>query len=190
MHADKRRFRWIRFLALMASCCSGSLWAAELTRPAPRVVFRTLSGQPISVEQFRGKVVLLKFFLTDCQHCQRTTTHIVPIYHEWKSRGLEVLGVAINPDARDLIPEFARRFDVTYPLAVGDVGMIPAFGDTSAVQRVSVPYIFMIDRKGNIRYEHPGSDSSFYDPAKEEANLRAELDKLLKEPRPRKATAR
>ena len=130
---------WIRFWALMAGCCSGTVGAADLTRPAPRVVFKTPGGQPISVEQFRGQVVLLKFFLTDCPHCQRTATHIVPIYREWKSRGLEVLGVAINPDARERIPEFAQRFNVTYPLAVGDVGMIFAFGDTSAVQRVSVP---------------------------------------------------
>ena len=63
---------WIRFWALMAGCCSGTAWAADLTRPAPRVVFKTPGGQPISVEQFRGKVVLLKFFLTDCPHCQRT----------------------------------------------------------------------------------------------------------------------
>ncbi len=183
--------RWVRLLALMAGCCSGSLWAAELTRPAPHVVFKTPSGQPISVERFRGKVVLLKFFLTDCPHCQRTTALIMPIYREWKSRGLEVLGVAINPDARERIPAFAQRFNVTYPLAVGDVGMIPTFSDLSAVQKVSVPYIFMIDRQGNLRYEHPGGDSSFYDPAKEEANLRAELDKLLRERGPvRKAAAK
>ena len=183
--------RWIRFLALLAGCCSGGVWAAELRRPAPKITFQLFSGQNVALDNLRGKVVLLKFFLTECPHCQRTTSHIIPIYREWKSRGLEVLGVAINPDARERLPEFAARFNVSYPLALGDSGMVRTFGDLSVVKQFFVPYIFIIDRKGNIRYEHPGGDSSFYDPQKEEANLRAELDALLKEPVPvRKASVK
>ena len=175
----------------MAGCCLGVARAAEVPRPAPQVSFKLPSGQALSLANFKGKVVLLKFFLTECPHCQRTTSHIVLIYREWKSRGLEVLGVAINPDARERLPEFAARFNVTYPLAMGDSGMVRTFGDLSVVKQFFVPYIFMIDRRGNIRYEHPGGDSSFYDAQKEEGNLRAELDKLLKEPGPaRKASAR
>ncbi len=179
----------MRVLALMGGCCSAAVWAAEVPRPAPHVSFKLLNGQPVSVENFRGKVVLLKFFLTECPHCQRTTSHIVPIYREWRSRGLEVLGVAINPDARERLPEFAARFAVTYPLALGDNSMVRTFGDLSVVKQFFVPYVFIIDRKGNIRYEHPGGDSKFFDPQKEEANLRAELDTLLKESGPvRKAS--
>lgn len=114
----------------------------------------------------------------------------MPIYNELRSRGLEVLGIAINANARTAIPEFARRFGVTYPMGMGDRLMVTTFADISAVQNFYVPYIFLVDRKGLIRFEHPGGDQAFY--ANEAQNLRSELELLLKEaaPRPgRKAAA-
>jgi peroxiredoxin len=139
----------------------------------------TPNGQKINLTDYKGKVVVLKFFLTECPHCQRSAGHIQPIYQEWRSRGLEVLGVAINPDAKTALPEFARRFNVSYPMGMGDRLMVTTFAELSAVARFYVPYIFLIDRKGMIRFEHPGGDQSFY--SNEAQNLRAEVDSLLKE---------
>ncbi len=104
---------------------------------------------------------------------------IGPIYKEWKSRGLEVLAVVINADAAQRIPEFRERFGVTYPLTIGNPSLMNEFAQISAVRRLFVPYIFLIDRKGVIRFEHEGADHAFYQNA--EANMRAELDLLLRE---------
>jgi peroxiredoxin len=105
---------------------------------------------------------------------------IGPLYNEWKSRGLEVLAVAINTDAQQKIPDFAQRFGASYPIAIGNSPMVKSFADISAVKNFFVPYMFLIDRRGVIRYEHEGQDAVFYQ--NEAVNLRAELDKLLKEP--------
>lgn len=173
----------------LAFFCAMGAWAGEVPRPAQPLTVVTPGGERLSLETLRGKVVLLKFFLTDCPHCQRSAENIMAIYREWRSRGLEVLGVAINADAGRLIPEFAQRFGVTFPLAVGNRSMLTTFAEISATARFFVPYIFLIDRKGTIRYEHPGGDQAFYN--NEARNLRAELDMLLKEPAPtRKSAAR
>src|SRR5213593_3485018 len=136
--------RFCTLLALIVLSALG-LWAGEVSRPAPPLTVVTPGGDKISLSDFKGKVVLLKFFLTDCPHCQRSATNIMPIYREWRSRGLEVLGVAINADAKWRVPEFAQRFGVTYPLALGSNAMITSFADVSAVTKVFVPYMFMID---------------------------------------------
>jgi peroxiredoxin len=167
--------RWF----LIAVSLAWTAWAGTVPRPAPPLSVLTPSGQKISLADYKGKVVLVKFFLTDCPHCQRSAGHIQPIYQEWRARGLEVLGVAINPDAKTAIPDFARRFSVSYPMAIGDRLMVTTFADLSAVARFYVPYIFLIDRKGMIRFEHPGGDQVFY--GNEALNLRSELDYLLKE---------
>ena len=169
-------------LLLVAAICAGLVWAGSVPRPAPPLSLLTLSGQQISLQSFRGKVVLLEFFLTDCPHCQRTAGTIGPIYKEWRARGLEVLAVAINPDAKEHIPEFRQRFGATYPIALGDRQMVRDFADISAVRQFFVPYIFLIDRAGVIRYEHDGNDRAFYE--NEAVNLRLELDTLLKEKEP------
>jgi len=162
--------------------------AGQVPRPAAPLTVLTPGGESITLADLRGKVVVVKFFLTDCPHCQRSAGNIMPIYREWRSRGLEVLGIAINPGAGRLIPEFARRFGVTYPLAIGDRNMLTTFADLSAVAKFFVPYMFLVDRKGVIRYEHPGGDQAFYD--NETVNLRGELDTLLKESNSARKTTR
>src|SRR2546423_562557 len=104
-----------------------ALWAmvalaGDVPRPAPPLSMKTASGDSIALESFRGKVVLLEFFLTECPHCQRAATVLSPLYKQWRSRGLEIVAVAINPDAPQRIPEFIQRFNVTYPITLGDSG--------------------------------------------------------------------
>ena len=169
-------------LAALTAAAALTAWAGQVPRPAQPLIVPTPTGEKIQLADYKGKVVLLKFFSLDCPHCQRTAVAITPIYREWRSRGLEVIGVSIDPHARTGIPDFARRFGVSYPVGIGDRLMVTTFADISAVTRFYVPYIFMIDRKGVIRYEHPGGDHAFYQ--NEAQNLRAELDLLLKEPAP------
>jgi peroxiredoxin len=159
--------------------CSAGARAAEVPRPAPPLSVIAPSGERYSLEAYRGKVVLLEFFLTDCPHCQRSARNIMTFYEELRPKGLEVLAVAINNGANLLIPEFAKRFGVTYPLGVGNRSMLTTFADMSATAQFFVPYVFIIDRKGVIRYEHPGQDAAFHN--NEIQNARAEIELLLKE---------
>jgi len=170
----------VNLLLGITAICTVAGWAGEVPRKAPPLQVMTPVGETVSLENYRGKVLLLKFFLTDCAHCQRSAGHIMPIYKEWRSRGLEVLSVAINPDALQRIPEFVQRFGVSYPIALGNRNTLTTFADLSAVARFFVPYIFLIDRRGVIRYEHAGGDKAFYD--NEAQNLRTEIDLLLREP--------
>lgn len=165
-----------------AAVLAAAAWAGEVPRPAPPLEVPTLNGGKLSLQSLRGKVVLLKFFLTDCPHCQRSAGVIMPIYKEWKARGLEVVGVAINADAAQRIPDFVQRFGATYPMGIGSRTTVTTFLDVSVVYRFSVPYILMIDRQGVIRFEHPGDDTNFYN--NEAHNIRLELEALLKEPAP------
>ena len=77
--------------------CAGLVLAATVPRPAPPLNTITPTGKRVSLSDFRGKVVVLEFFLTDCPHCQNSARNIMTFYEQWKPRGLEVLGVAINP---------------------------------------------------------------------------------------------
>ncbi len=107
---------------------------------------------------------------------------IGPLYKEWKARGLEVMAVAINADAKQQIPIFRQRFAATYPMGIGTPNLVMGFAEISAVRIFHVPYIFLLDRKGVIRFEHEGTERAFYD--NETVNLRTEVDALLREPAP------
>ncbi len=157
-----------------------ALFAGEVPRPAKPLKATTLEGKTISLEQLKGKVVMVMFFNTDCPHCQKTTELLHPIYKEWKSRGLEILGLALNPSAAQNLGEFAQTYHAEFPLALTTRGECTRFAEIPLMERFYVPYIMFVDRNGMVRAEHPGQDRRFY--ADQENNIRAQLDALLKEP--------
>ena len=175
---------WLPRFAGVVLLAAATALAAELPRPAPPLSLISPAGERYTLEALRGKVVMLEFFSTDCPHCQRSATNIMTFYKELHPRGLEVLAVATNPGANKLIPEFAQRFGATYPMAVGNLPLMKAF----ATGPLYVPYVFFIDRKGMIRFEHSGQDAAFHN--NEIQNARAEIELLLKEGPPAAKTAK
>lgn len=154
--------------------------AAAEPRPSPELKFTTLEGQNRTLEQLKGKVVMVMFFSTDCPHCQRTTRVLKPIYDEFKPRGLEIVGIAINPAASGNLQGFATKYGAEFPLSLGTRGDLTTFAGISVMARFYVPYVFFLDRKGMIREEHGGSDRAFH--RDEARNIRTAIEALLKEP--------
>lgn len=173
------------FLGLLLTAAAA--FAGETPRPAAALKVKTLDGGAVTVDGLRGKVVAVMFFSTDCSHCQRTATILAQIYQEWKSRGLEIIGVAINPTAAGNLGAFAKKYGAKFPLALGTRADLTRFAEISVMARFYVPYMMFVDRKGTVRFEHPGGDRKFW--LNQEANLRSELDALLKEPAPKKASS-
>ncbi len=156
-----------------------ALQAGKVPRPAAALEVKTLDGKAISLSGLKGKVVAVFFFSTDCPHCQQTTQFLNPIYAEWKSRGLEILGLAVNPSANTNLKAFADQFGAKFPLALSTTSECNRFSEESVMRRFTVPYLLIVDRQGNVREEHPGADRDFW--AGQQQNLPATLDALLKE---------
>lgn len=178
------RLLTILTLALMLS---GSVWAGDVPRPAAPLTLKTFDGQQVSLDDLKGKVVAVMFFSTTCPHCQQTTQLLNPIYSQWKSRGLEILGFAMNPEATAGLPAFKQKYNVQFPLGLVTKSEFTRFAEISVMARFYVPYMMFVDRNGVIREEHPGGDKPFYD--NQDANLKASLDRLLSEPIGKKSTS-
>jgi thiol-disulfide isomerase/thioredoxin len=128
----------------------------------------------------RGKVVAVMFFSTDCPHCQQTTQVLNPIYAEWKARGLEILGLAVNDSAAGNLKQFKEKFGAQFPLGLTTRAEWSRVGEFSVMHNPYVPYMLIVDRNGMIREEHPGQDRAFW--LEQEKKLRESFDTLLKEP--------
>jgi peroxiredoxin len=172
----------MRFLttAALALLTALTLLAAEVPRPAKPLKLKTLEGKEITLDQLRGKVVAVMFFSTDCPHCQQTAQILAPMYAEMKPRGLEILGLAVNPSASGNLKEFQQKFGANFPLGLTTRSDWSAFGEFSVMHNPYVPYMLIVDRNGVIREEHPGQDRRFW--LEQEKNLRQAFETLLKEP--------
>ena len=159
-------------------------------RKAPELAF-TLPGQGDKLlSQYRGKVVALEFILTTCPHCQEASRVMTKYQQEYGARGFQALDLAINaldegrkPDQASLLTEtFANNFQVGFP--VGYIGRDPmmSFMGFSVVDRMVVPQLVLIDRKGFIRYQTPAGDSDEYGKLMNPNTVRQHIEELLAQP--------
>ena len=116
--------------------------------------FKDLQGKPVSLSDYKGKVVLLDFWATWCPPCRKEIPGFVELYNTYKSRGLVVIGVSMD-DTEDVadVKTFASKYKINYPILLGfgrDDDLKPAFGE------LPLPTSFVIARDGRICGRHDG----------------------------------
>ncbi|MEP6719461.1 MAG: cytochrome c biogenesis protein/redoxin [bacterium] len=119
--------------------------------PAPEVHFQTLSGQPFTLGQLRGQVVLLNFWATWCVPCREEIPVLNAMQHELEGKGLKVIGASLEDTAAD-VDEYqkdVRKFE--YQVLVGGDDAKAKFGGTP------LPTTYLIDRDGRIRQKIVGA---------------------------------
>ena len=154
--------------------------AGTVPRKAPELILKTVTGQSVSLEDLRGKVVAVLWISTDCPHCQETCESLGPVYEELSGQGFEIMAMAVNPSAPGSIARFRSEHSVEFPLGVSTRSDWMRFADLSVMARAYVPYLMLVDRGGTIRYEHRGMDQAFW--SDQVRNFRKELATLLAEP--------
>src|SRR5581483_11316352 len=83
--------------------------------PAPNFTLETLDGKDVSLADFHGKAVLVNFWATWCGPCKIETPWLVELQDEYRSQGLQVVGVAMDDSGKDEIAKFAKDMGVNYP---------------------------------------------------------------------------
>ncbi|MEN6305456.1 MAG: redoxin domain-containing protein [Armatimonadia bacterium] len=154
------------------------LYAAKVPRPAPDLMISRPGGVQHRVSQYHGKILVLELLLTTCPHCQRCAHTVQRVLGDYKDKGVEALGAAINDEARFDLLRFEMASGSRFPMGIADRDRAYAFieADMSAGP-VYFPQLVLIDRQGIIRAQYAGTDKFF---EQEESNLRAMLDTLLK----------
>jgi thiol-disulfide isomerase/thioredoxin len=154
--------------------------AASLPRKAAELQIQMNGAKPIELSEYRGKPVVLAFILTTCPHCQYTTGLLVKLQTEFVSKGLQVIECAMNDGAAADVPNFIKRFQTNFPVgySTDQLGVL-SFLQHPQTAIPHMPMLAFIDRHGVIREQYQGIDALLSDEAGQEANLRAEILKLI-----------
>ena len=146
-----------------------------ILRKSPELQF-SLPGQGEKLlSQYRGKVVALEFILTTCPHCQAASKVMTEMQERYGSQGFQALDVAIDPSADLLVGNFAKRYQVGFPVGWASMEQMMAYMGFTG--RPVVPQLVLIDRSGNIRYQTPREGDA--DSMKEDT-IRDRIEELLK----------
>lgn len=177
---DKLNRREALMAGLAGALSPQMLKASKVPRMAPDLVVSRVGGEQIRLSQYRGKILIFELLLTTCPHCQRCAHTVQKVLTDYKLRGVEALGAAINDEARFDLLRFEMGAGSKFPMGIADRNKAYEFlqADLNAGP-VYFPQLILIDRKGMIRAQYAGVDKFF---EREEENLRRMLDTLLAEP--------
>lgn len=113
---------------------------------APALVLKDLRGRRVRLSDFKGRVVLLNFWAEWCPPCRAEIPDLVQWQREYRSRGLQVIGITYPPTDRIAVRQFARTLKINYPVVFGTAETKARFD-----QSETLPITVIIDRDGNIR---------------------------------------
>jgi thiol-disulfide isomerase/thioredoxin len=127
--------------------------AALATLPASVLdaELKAASGAPIKLSNYSGKVLLVNLWATWCGPCRIETPELVKLHKEYRSKGVEMVGLTNETDPRETpesVRNFVREFQVDYHVGWATPEVSIAF--MQMTQRDAIPQSFVISRDGRV----------------------------------------
>jgi thiol-disulfide isomerase/thioredoxin len=148
-------------VGLLASLAGVSLFLAERAASRPEATspadispaalmsarFAGADGQPRSLAEFPGKILVVNFWATWCAPCREEIPGFVRLQSRWSGRGVQFVGIA--QDEPDKVARFAAEFGIDYPLWTGGSEVMELsrrLGNRLGV----MPHTVLIDPRGTV----------------------------------------
>ena len=148
-----RRFGRHPFLLMAALAAFGAgawLWS-EGNESAPSLVLADIRGVEHSLEQYRGKVVVVNFWATWCPPCVEELPSLENAWQRYRQQGLVVL--AVSGEESDIVTSFLGRLpsDITFPALIDHDMKV---GNRWQIR--GLPTTVVVDRSGDVHWRAEG----------------------------------
>jgi len=144
-----RRLAWLFLLCL--TTVASNLAFAEILKPwkqgvTPPLALKDLQGHPRSLNEFRGKVVIVNFWATWCEPCVEEMPSLQKLKDLLPAGRVEVIGVNLGEN-EIRIRQFVEKTGIAFPL------LLDRDGDAKKVWKVNgAPTTYVLDAKGRVRF--------------------------------------
>ena len=138
-------------MAALAAFGAGAWLWSEGNESAPSLVLADIRGVEHSLEQYRGKVVVVNFWATWCPPCVEELPSLENAWQRYRQQGLVVL--AVSGEESDVVSSFLERLpsDITFPVLID--------GDMKSGNRWQIrglPTTVVVDRSGDVHWRAEG----------------------------------
>jgi thiol-disulfide isomerase/thioredoxin len=131
---------WLACLSSISFFGQANVFAQDqVRRIAPEFQVRLFDDKIVSVEDIQNNITVIDFWATWCKPCLAEIPDFNALYREYKSKGINLLGLAIDSGKEEKVREAAKRFNIEYPAAaptkeeIHTIGKIRAFPTTWVV---------------------------------------------------------
>jgi thiol-disulfide isomerase/thioredoxin len=149
-------------------------------------------GDPGGIEALRGRVVLVRFWTDTCPYCRASAPALVALDRELADRGLVVLAIHHpkprgSATDREQVTRIAEQWGFRFPVGLDEHWRTIDSWWLGSGERAATSASLLVDRRGIIRWVHPGPEYHPDGPAdhtrcrSDFADLRAAAIQLLDE---------
>ncbi len=127
-------------------------------------------GSSHTLNDWRGKVVLVNFWATWCAPCREEIPLLVRLQAQYAASGLQVVGIATDETSTKDVKDYLTKMVVNYPMLMGDENvdrMVAGFGGNL----IGLPFSLLLDKNGRVLKLSAGE----LDPKDADAMVRAAL---------------
>ncbi|WP_334077101.1 peroxiredoxin family protein [Paenibacillus sanfengchensis] len=136
--------------AISSAVFGGESGKPELGDKPPAVKLLGLDGKVHTLEEYKGKAVVLNFWATWCTYCVNEMPALQAQWEKWRDQGVVVLGINTGEDEMT-VRNFTEQLGIDFPVlhdfendAVRNYGVVP------------MPTTFFVNKKGRIASIHEG----------------------------------
>jgi thiol-disulfide isomerase/thioredoxin len=121
----------------------------QVNKPVPDFEFVSMSGDPVHLDDLKGKPILVNFWATWCAPC-KLEMPLIQAFADKYADELVVLPINADDDPA-AIQKFIDELRLTMPVYVDKDGKVE-----SLFHILGLPTTYFIDREGNLKKQHVG----------------------------------
>lgn len=108
---------------------------------------KDLAGKPLSIANYKGKVVLIDFWATWCGPCVGELPNVLKTYEKHHKDGFEIIGISLDKDQQKL-ENFTKQKNMTWVQYFDGKGWENKLAQKYGVN--SIPATYLLDGEGKI----------------------------------------
>ena len=139
--------------------------ALKIGQVAPTFKLPDLTGQQISLDQFKGKIVMLDFWATWCGPCRMTMPIVENLQKEYAD-SLVLLTINLQ-ETQDVVRDYIHAQGIRSRVLLDEEGTVGTMYEAQ-----EIPLQVLIDKQGIVRFAMSGYGPNMA------AQLRTEINKL------------